>query len=74
MATKKTYRYLSTGNNHTHGPYGGLTKRQALQIVGQSLYDTGLATKSEAQRFAATVPTDGTPAVYGPYTFIITTN
>lgn len=67
-----TYTYRREGNGHVHGPYAGKTKRQALQIVGQSIYDNGYATKADAQRFAVTVPLDGTPAVFGPYTFTVT--
>jgi hypothetical protein len=67
-----TYIYRRESNGHIHGPYSGLTKRRALQTVSQSLFDNSYATKPEAQRFAATVPLDGAPAVFGPYTFTIT--
>jgi hypothetical protein len=66
------YTYRRDSNGRTHGPYDGLTKRQAYQLVGQSLCDNGLASKADAQRFAATIPSDGTPTIYGPYTFVIT--
>lgn len=67
-----TYTYLRTGNGHVHGPYNGMTKRQALQLVGETLCDNGYAVKADAQRFAATVKLDGTPATFGPYTFTLT--
>lgn len=58
------------GNGRTLA-YDFETKRRALQWVGQTLYDNNLATKADAQRFAATVTLDGTPASYGPYTFTL---
>ena len=66
-----TYTYLRTNNGYTHDPYGGLSKRQALQLVGMTLHDNGTP-KADAQRFAATVELDGTPATFGPYTYTLT--
>jgi hypothetical protein len=47
------------------------TARQAFQAIGQAVYDNGLGTKKESQRFAATVTTDGKPAEFGPYIFTL---
>lgn len=51
--------------------YEGLRKREAFQLVSEHIYYNGLATKSDAQRFSASMK-DGEPATLGPYTFTVT--
>lgn len=70
MTTKKTYHYLRTGSRE-HSVHG-LTERQARQMIGYAIHDNGYGSKTEVQRFAASVTTDGTPATFGPYTFTLT--
>jgi hypothetical protein len=48
------------------------TAHKAYQAIGQAIYDNGYGTKIQAQKFAATVPIDGTPIKFGPYTFTLT--
>ncbi len=70
MSAQRTdYQYHRTGNGRTLH-HSGMSRRQALQLVGYSLTDNGLAAKAEAQRFAATIK-DDIPATYGPYTFTV---
>lgn len=48
----------------------GLTRRQALQLVGEHIFYNGLASKADAQRFTAKMVI-GEAAEFGPYTFTV---
>jgi hypothetical protein len=69
--SKKSYQLSREGNGRTL-VHSHPTARSAFQSIGHSICDNGYGTKADAQRFAATVKTDGTPAIFGPYTFILT--
>jgi hypothetical protein len=68
--TTKLYQLRREGNGRVI-EHENLTRQRAYQAIGQSIYDNGYASKEEAQKFAATVRDDGTPAIYGPYIFIL---
>lgn len=55
--------------------YPDLTRRQALQIMGETLVDNRYMTKAEAQRFAAKI-VDGEPVevdgAKGKFVFTVT--
>lgn len=68
MAATYTYRREGEGRELV---YPGLRRREAYSLIGEHIYYNGLASKRDAQTFAATVAL-ATPATFGPYTFTVT--